>query len=121
MSQLRRLSWLLALVLPIALAPGCRDNLSTKGQLITCDTAGENCTPTDDPVPGEGMCTDIDEDGDGDDSDSDSSDSDGVEGPADTDDDNDGIGDDMDSDDDSDGIADADDCDEEEGGDDDDD
>jgi hypothetical protein len=121
MTRSRRLCCLLAMLLPLGLVPGCSDQLSTRGQLITCDRTGANCKATDSATPAEGMCTDIDEDGDGDDSDSDDEDSDGVEGPEDTDDDNDGVSDDADSDDDSDGIGDADDCDELEGGDDDDD
>ena len=122
MTRSRRLCCLLAMLLPLALVPGCSDQLSTKGQLITCDGTGANCKATDSATPAEGMCTDIDEDGDGDDSDADEDDdSDEVEGPEDTDDDDDGVSDDDDADDDDDGIPDDDDCDEVEGGDDDDD
>lgn len=115
MSNLRRLSLSLCVLVPVALAPGCADKLATTGQLITCARGGTSCHPTDNPVPLAGQCTDVDEDGDGDDHDSDADDEANAGTP--DDDDGDGQTDDVDSDDDSDGIPDSDDCDEDRGGD----
>ena len=113
--MLRTLVIALFALVPVAgLAPGCSsESQSSKGQLITCDKGG-NCTPTEDPNPAPGMCTDVDEDGDGTAHDADDTDDDGQADSADTDDDNDGTADSADSDDDNDGIADKDDCDEQE-------
>ena len=116
--MLRTLVIALLAVVPVAgLAPGCSgDNLSTKGQLVTCDPNG-NCSPTDNPTPAPGMCTDIDEDGDGEAHDATEAE-DGHDSVSDTDDDNDGTPDTADTDDDNDGIPDTADCDELPGGDD---
>lgn len=118
-------SKLLAIGLTTLLAACAGPNLSSKGQLISCDTTSgtvANCTPTDNPTPTSGTCVDVDEDGDGDDHDSEAEDGDSSHesGAADTDDDDDGVADAQDNDDDNDGISDDDDCDEVKGGDDDD-
>ena len=135
MIALRRLSLLLALALPIGLAPGCAPTTSTKGQLIQCDVGDggviASCKPTTDSTTSDpNQCIDVDEDGDdqphddADEVDDDGDDHDDLtrfESPGDSDDDDgDGTPDEMDEDDDNDGIADADDCDERQGGDDDD-
>jgi hypothetical protein len=68
--QLRStLSWTLMALLPVGvLAPGCSEQLASKGQLITCTTdPGTDvilrCEPGD--GAGSNTCQDIDEDGDG--------------------------------------------------------
>lgn len=109
--------------LACAALSACSDNLSSKGQLIECDTTTNTCQPTDSTTPsGPNACVDIDEDGDGDDHDEeDEADDSNVSSvTGDTDDDDDGVSDADDADDDNDGIDDDDDCDEVEGGDDDD-
>jgi hypothetical protein len=130
MASLRRLPLLLALALPIGLAPACSPNMSTKGQLIECTVGAggalSSCAPTTetettDPT----KCIDIDEDGDDDPHDDADEADDGADAlrlispsDADPDDDNDGTPDSTDDDDDNDGVDDTDDCDEVEGGDD---
>jgi hypothetical protein len=116
----------LATLVPLALIPGCSDNVSSKGQLISCTTTADGnlkCAPNDsaDETPAPGTCTDVDEDGDGEahDDDGDDHDDDGTENCDDRDDDNDGSVDSQDDDDDNDGIPDEDDCDEHDGQDDD--
>lgn len=134
MASLRRVSLLLALALPIGLAPGCTPSTSTKGQLIECTVsptgAISNCQPTNDPSTSDPTkCIDVDEDGDDDPHDvDDADDADEADGAAVTgpvvsrgdtdDDDGDGTPDELDDDDDNDGVPDTQDCDELQGGDD---
>ena len=122
MSKFHYLAAGFALVLPLALAPACTDNLSSTNQLIECSVASDgttsNCVPTDQTETDDpGKCVDVDEDGD-DDPDDETEEADDLEA-SDDDDDDDGTPDAEDADDDDDGVPDEDDCDEEAGGDDD--
>lgn len=134
MASLRRISMLLALTLPIGLAPACDPSTSTKGQLIECTVSATggvtNCQPTSDTSTSDpSKCIDVDEDGDDDAHDvDDADDADDADGAAVTgpvvsrgstdDDDGDGTPDEADDDDDNDGVSDTQDCDERQGGDD---
>jgi hypothetical protein len=113
----RRVAILLSFSLPFALTPGCSstENLSTKGQLIECQVAGDgtvsNCAPTDAPTGAPGTCVDVDDDGDGDAHDEAETDEDGMGSFA----------PETEGDDDGDGVENENDCDELPGGDSDDD